>query len=499
MTFNSLEFLIFLPIVVAGYFLLPHRARWVWLLVASYIAYMSWNVALIFLIVATTLVSWGAGMLLGVAKKKWQRKLLLGATLAVCLGTLVYFKYFNFILSNIIGFANLFSAGLDEVTFDIILPVGISFYTFQTLSYVIDVYRGTIPPERHLGYYALFVCFFPQLVAGPIERPQDLIPQLKRRNEFSADNLFEGFKIMLFGFFHKCVVADFCGVFVDSVFSSLSAANSLAIVAAGALFVVQVYCDFAGYSEIAMGSARMMGINLTRNFDRPFSSVSIRELMRRWHISLNTWFRDYVYIPMGGSRKGKARRLFNVLFVYFLCGLWHGANWTFVLWGLYVGVFLVIEGWLRPPFRAFCRRHNIDNSKAWIRLMRQIIVFLFFIPAGLFFRAQSVGDIGLIFTRIFTCMGFGGDYFAATAGSLSMGTLDMALLALCFPCMVMLGNMCMRQDDGMLSGEELEAGRERAQYAMRASALFYGILAVALGWLILISSDGVSAFVYFQF
>ena len=499
MTFNSLQFLIFLPIVILVYFLLPHKVRWAWLLLASYYAYMSWNAWLAFLILGTTVVSYAAGLLMARTQNKGLRKFWLVLTLVVCLGILVFFKYMDFLIGNVVSFLNLFSLGLDDVSLHLILPVGISFYTFQTLSYVIDVYRG-MPPEKHFGYYALFVSYFPQLVAGPIERPENLIPQLKARHSPNREDMAAGFRILLVGFFRKCVVADFCGVFVDSVFSDVSAASGLALLAAGALFVVQVYCDFAGYSEIATGAARMMGIRLMKNFDKPFAAASIRELMRRWHISLNTWFRDYVYIPLGGNRKGSACRVRNVLIVYFLCGLWHGANWTFVMWGLYVGVFLVIEGFLRGPYRAFCEKHGIDNAKAGIHLLRQCLVFLFFIPAGLFFRARSLAEIGEIFVRIFTAFGSGG--IGGALEMLSMDVLDLLVLAGSMVCLLMIGKMGeyvggATNDGVLLAGPERAS--ERALYASRAAAQVICIMAIALGWFILISSDNVSAFVYFQF
>ena len=497
MTFNSLQFLIFLPIVILVYFLLPHKVRWVWLLIASYYAYMSWNVWLVFLILGTTIVSYVAGLLIARTERKGIKKLWLALTLIVCLGTLIFFKYFNFLLGSVIDFLNLFALDIESVALDIILPVGISFYTFQTLSYVIDVYRG-MAPEKHFGYYALFVSYFPQLVAGPIERPENLIPQLREKHSPNAEDMETGFRMLLSGFFRKCVVADFLGTFVDSVFKDVSQASGLAVLVAGALFALQVYCDFAGYSEIAMGSARMMGIRLMTNFDKPFSSVSIREFMRRWHISLNTWFRDYLYIPLGGNRKGKARRILNVFIVYALCGLWHGANWTFLFWGLYIGIFLVIEDLLRAPYKAFCEKHGINNAAAGVRMLRQCIVFLFFVPAALFFRAQSVAEIGEIFVRVCTAFGSGG--ITGAMGTLSMSVIDLLQLAAVFVCLLMLGRLFGYEGDKdkeILTAPDISA--ERTMYAGRAAACVYGVLAIALAWFILISSSGTSAFVYFQF
>ena len=358
MNFNSLHFLVFLPIVLCGYWLLPFRARWAWLLAASYYFYMSWNAELFFLILTTTVVSYLASI--GIEKNPRFKKPLLILTLVVCLGILVYFKYTGFLMNSFYGLWNYFTGETRVFTLDILLPVGISFYTFQTLSYVIDVYRGEFPAERHFGYYALFVSYFPQLVAGPIESAKNLLPQLKKRHYANEADFMAGLRILLCGFFRKCVVADFCGIYVNRIFAQIREASALTIFFGGALFCIQMYCDFAGYSEIATGAARMMGIRLMRNFNRPYLSTSYAEFFRRWHISLNRWFTSYVYIPLGGSRYGKLRRMFNSTMVFFLCGLWHGANWTYVLWGLYAGFFVAVEGVLRKPFCSFCE--NIGST-----------------------------------------------------------------------------------------------------------------------------------------
>lgn len=525
MTFNSLQFLIFLPIVILVYFLLPHKVRWVWLLIASYYAYMSWNVWLVFLILGTTIVSYVAGLLIARTERKGIKKLWLALTLIVCLGTLIFFKYFNFLLGSVIDFLNLFALDIESVALDIILPVGISFYTFQTLSYVIDVYRG-MAPEKHFGYYALFVSYFPQLVAGPIERPENLIPQLREKHSPNREDLEAGFRIMAVGFFRKCVVADFLGKFVDSVFSDMASANSLAVIAAGALFAVQLYCDFAGYSEIAMGSARMMGIKLMRNFDRPYSATSMRDFIRRWHISLNTWFRDYLYIPLGGSRKGKARQILNVFIVYALCGLWHGANWTYMCWGLFVAVIMTIEIFLRKRYHAMCDKLKIDNNGVIVVLIRRAIVFMLCIIGALMFRAQSIAQIGEIFAKLFTDIGFGAAYLDSALGALSMNISDLLRLALVLVCMLKLYDMAEFGQSSayaaqpapaksaaepapyaaqplpsseLISSPDAAAAGERSLYARRAISLGCSVLAIALAWFILISSSGTSAFVYFQF
>ena len=277
MNFNSIEFLIFLPVVVTAYWLLPFRARWALLLAASLFFYMSWNVWLIILIGITTVTAYVAAIAVSRTDNARVRKAWLIATLVICLGILIFFKYINFLLESAVGVIRLFNAGQADIVLDIILPVGISFYTFQTLSYVIDVYRGDYPAERHFGYFALYVTYFPQLVAGPIEKPGTLLPQLRTEQKLNADDLLEGGKWLISGFFRKCVVADFCGIFVNKVYADLGSANALAVFAASALFLFQIYNDFAGYSEIALGSARLMGVKLTHNFEKPLASASFTE------------------------------------------------------------------------------------------------------------------------------------------------------------------------------------------------------------------------------
>ena len=497
MTFNSLQFLIFLPVVIILYFIVPHKFRWLILLIASYYAYMSWNPWLVFLILATTLVSYLAGIFIPKTQNQKVKKLLLAITIIVCLGILIFFKYFNFLLGSVISFLNLFSMNIHSVALDIILPIGISFYTFQTLSYVIDVYKGKFEPEKHFGYFALYVSFFPQLVAGPIERPENLLPQLKAEHKLNKEDLLAGLQLLAVGFFRKCVVADFCGVFVNNVFGDLESANTLSLIAAGALFMVQLYCDFGGYSEIAAGSARMMGIKLSKNFDRPFSELTLSKSMRRWHMTLTSWFLDYVYIPLGGNRKGKFRQILNVFIVYMLCGLWHGANWTFVLWGLFAGLIMVIEGLIKNPIRNFAKKHNINCHRPWINVIRRTLVFSILIFSAFLFRAQNISQIGVIYSRIFTSFGFGLDYFNAALSSLGMKVIDILEIALILGVMYKLYDLA--YDDSFI------VVNENGQMAINKNKYFKNIIiclmvvAVALGWFMLISKEAVSQFVYFQF
>lgn len=333
MLFNSLPFMVFLPIVFALYWLLPHKYRWILLLLSSYYFYMSWNAKYIILILFTTGVSYGAALLLEREKVSARRKAVLLLSAVCCLGMLFFFKYFNFFSESVASVLNRFAIPINPIALKIVLPVGISFYSFQTLSYVIDVYRGNVRAERHFGIYAAFISFFPQLVAGPIERTGNLLPQIKKKQVFCYDTAVYGLKRMLWGFFKKMVIADNLAQYVDMVFAEPSGFQRTDILIAVFFFTIQIYCDFSGYSDIAVGTAKLLGINLVSNFKSPYFSTSVREFWKRWHISLSTWFRDYVYIPLGGSRCGRARQILNLLITFTVSGLWHGANWTFLVWG----------------------------------------------------------------------------------------------------------------------------------------------------------------------
>lgn len=491
MNFNSLQFLIFLPIVLLLYWILPHKFRWVLLLIASYYFYMSWNAWLVFAILGTTAVSYAAGRLIAGTQNSAAKKWLLALTVIICLGTLIFFKYFNFLVQSATDFLNLFALDIHSRTLDIILPVGISFYTFQTLSYVIDVYRGETA-EKHFGYYALFVSYFPQLVAGPIERSGDLLPQLHTEQKINWEDFEAGFRILLCGFFRKCVVADFCGIFVNNVFNNLSGATGLSVFIASALFCIQMYCDFAGYSEIAMGSARMMGVKLTRNFDRPYLAQSYTEFFRRWHITLNRWFTDYLYIPLGGNRKGKFRKVINTIIVFLLCGLWHGANWTYVLWGLYAGVWVCIEGLLKKPAQKIISKKCIDLNKDWIKLLRRGIMFMIFIPAALIFRSSSVSQIGEALSKISVFD------IEQTFVALGIGFMETIQILLCIICMCYIyyfGEYKPRAE----YERYILTNRQSGRLMQKTSIYIYVIAVIAVFWLALLANGDVSTFQYFQF
>ena len=391
MLFNSISYAIFLPIVFILYWALPHKYRWILLFIASYYFYMSWNAKYVFLIFLTTFVSYLASIL--IEKYQKYKKLILTVTLIVCLGVLFVFKYFNFFFETLDTIFNIFKIKLNKITLNLVLPVGISFYTFQTLSYVIDVYRGNIKAEKHFGYYATFVSFFPQLVAGPIERPENLLPQLKEEKKFSYNNATKGLKLMTIGFFKKMVVADNLAYYVDMVYKDLSYYTGFALVLVAIFFTIQIYCDFSGYSDIAKGSARLLNIELMDNFKTPYFSTTIKEFWSKWHISLSSWFKDYIYIPLGGNRCSKIRHYFNLLVTFLISGLWHGANITFVIWGGIHGLLQILEDIL----------HIKKNTKkySFIWYIRVILVFIIMTFTWVFFRAQNINEALYVFSNMF--------------------------------------------------------------------------------------------------
>ena len=343
MIFNSYAFLAFFPIVTLAYYLMPMRARRPWLLAASYYFYMCWNAQYALLIAASTLVTYLCALALGRMEAKAGRRAVLALGLAINLGILCFFKYFGFFTDTFARIAARLGVRMAIPAFDVLLPVGISFYTFQALGYMIDVYRGKLPPERSLMRYALFVSFFPQLVAGPIERSENLLRQVNEDHPLDEKAVRDGLLVMLLGFFEKLVIADRASLYVDAVYGNWQQASGLQILLATVAFAFQIYGDFGGYSHIAIGAAKVLGYDLMENFRQPYFAVSVRDFWRRWHISLSTWFREYVYIPLGGNRKGKGRQLLNIAIVWLLTGLWHGASWNFVLWGVYYAVLLLLE------------------------------------------------------------------------------------------------------------------------------------------------------------
>ncbi|MBQ2471232.1 MAG: MBOAT family protein, partial [Acholeplasmatales bacterium] len=393
MSFNSIEFLIFLPIVFILYFIFPKKYRYFILLIASYVFYMWWNWQLVFLILATTIVSYLAGIGIKRGRRIAIKRLLLILSISVSLGILIFFKYANFIIESFCMGINSLGGGLTFDAINIILPVGISFYTFQTLSYVIDIYKGKIDAERNPFYYALYVSFFPQLVAGPIERSENLLPQLKNQEGIKYENLSIGLKQMLVGFIKKIAIADMIAVYVNNIFNHIDQASGLLVLFGAILFSIQILCDFSGYSDIAIGCAKCFNINLSKNFDKPYSAISIKDFWNRWHITLSTWFRDYVYFPLGGSRVKKFRFFLNILIVFLLSGIWHGAAWTFIIWGAMHGIMRIIGSITEPLRLKFYEKRGIDRDSLGIRILRISITYILVTFTWIAFRSNSLSEM----------------------------------------------------------------------------------------------------------
>jgi len=400
MLFNSLQFLFFFLTVVLVYFILPYRFRWMWLLGASCFFYMAFIPVYILVLLGTILVDYFAAIYIeqssGHRKKIW----LIVSICSTCL-ILFIFKYFNFFNANLMKLAKIFDLHYPVNKLSLILPIGLSFHTFQSLSYVIEVYRGRQQAERHFGIYALYVMFFPQMVAGPIERPQNLLHQFYEKHHWDYNRIASGLKLMLWGFFKKVVIADGLAVFVNQVYGHPGGFSAKALVLATYFFSIQIYCDFSGYTDIARGAARVLGFGLMKNFKSPYLAATIGEFWQRWHISLSTWFRDYLYIPLGGNRVPAWVWYRNLLIVFLISGLWHGANWTFVCWGCLHGfyfIFSIITRDFRKKSADFFFPGKLEGVH---RIIQQLITFHLVTFAWIFFRANSIADVALILKRIF--------------------------------------------------------------------------------------------------
>ncbi|MEG2176929.1 MAG: MBOAT family O-acyltransferase [Oscillibacter sp.] len=402
MLFNSLQFLLFFPIVTLLYFAIPHKVRWMWLLAASYYFYMCWNPKYAMLIGTSTVITYVTGLLIDRAKTVSHKKIWVGLSFGSNLLILFFFKYFDFAIANINALLSFSGLSLITPAFDVLLPVGISFYTFQALSYTMDVYRGDIYAEKNLGKYALFVSFFPQLVAGPIERSKNLLIQISEKHVFSYENMTRGLQLMLWGFFQKLVIADRVAIIVNQVYNDYTQYAGFQIVLATMLFAVQIYCDFSGYSDIAIGAAQVMGFRLMDNFNRPYFAVSIKDFWRRWHISLSTWFKDYLYIPLGGNRCSRPRRYFNLMVTFLASGLWHGASWNFVIWGGLHGAYQIIGDLLSPLRKRFFKFFKTDTTAFSHKLLQMVTTFALVDFAWIFFRAPGASAAIDIIRRMFS-------------------------------------------------------------------------------------------------
>lgn len=391
MLFNSFTFLIFFPVVATIYFVLPHRWRWGWLLAASCYFYMAFIPVYILILFFTIAIDYAAGILIENAEGK-KRKAWLVMSIVANVGVLAVFKYFNFLSANANAIAEVFHWPYEFPILGIILPIGLSFHTFQAMSYTIEVYRGRQRAERNVGIYALYVMFFPQLVAGPIERPQNLLHQFYEEHFFEYERVTNGLRRMAMGLFMKVVIADRLARYVNVVYNSPTDFQGLSLVVATIFFAFQIYCDFAGYSLVAIGTAEVMGFRLMTNFDKPYLSRSISEFWSRWHISLSSWFRDYVYIPLGGNRVGKERWYFNLFVTFLLSGLWHGANWTFVIWGGLNGFYLIFSLVSQRARDAFNRATGLARAPALHSVVSTLITFTLIGIAWVFFRAHTLTD-----------------------------------------------------------------------------------------------------------
>ena len=414
MLFNSIDFLVFYPIVVTVYFVIPNKVKNIWLLAASYFFYMSWNAKYAILILTSTIITYASGLMIERVKraendevrKEKYLKAIVACSFILNLGILFFFKYMNFTLNTLESLLGLLHISVKMPAFDIILPVGISFYTFQALSYTMDVYQGEIYAEKNFLQYALFVSFFPQLVAGPIERSKNLIRQLAVPKKFNFDNFREGILLMIWGYFMKIVLADRISIYVDTVYKDPATYGGWYLIVATVLFAVQIYCDFGGYSVIAMGTARVLGINLMENFDAPYISFSVSEFWRKWHISLTSWFKDYLYIPLGGSRKGKLRKYINIMIVFLVSGLWHGASFSFIIWGGLNGFYKVAAEVLMPVRERVRKALGINTRALWYRLLLAAGTFVLVDFAWIFFRAGGARDALSVIKHMITADNF---------------------------------------------------------------------------------------------
>ena len=418
MLFNSLQFLVFFCIVTAAYFAFPRRTRWLILFVASCYFYMVLVPSYILILFFLILVDYAAGIFIEQSEGA-RRKLILVLSLIANIGMLAFFKYFNFIDNNLAALFQFAGWSYPSHTLSIILPIGLSFHTFQSMSYTIEVYRGHHKAERHLGIYALYVLFYPQMVAGPIERPGNLLHQFHEMRYgntstgFDYQRVADGLKLMVWGLFKKVVIADRVSILVNQVYNHPTNHTGLPLIVATYFFAIQVYCDFSGYSDIALGAAQVMGIKLMTNFNRPYYAKSIAEFWKRWHISLSTWFKDYLYIPLGGNRVAPWQWYFNLFFVFVISGLWHGANWTFVVWGALHGFYLVSSIWTEPWRKKIVELFGLDRHPIIHKYIRILMVFHMVLVGWIFFRAKTMSEAWYVLTHL---LDFGG-----TTNLLSLG------------------------------------------------------------------------------
>ena len=473
MLFNSFEFAVFFPVVTALYFALPHRFRWAMLLAASCVFYMAFIPAYLLILLFTITVDYFAGLGIDAATGRW-RKVLLYVSLCANALILAVFKYFNFLNETLRSLAQPLGAHYEVPNLSLILPIGLSFHTFQSLSYVIEVYRGRFRAEKHFGLFALYVMFYPQLVAGPIERPQNLLPQFRVTHQFDYSRVTDGLRLMAWGLLLKVVVADNLAPAVDMVYGDVRHYAGFPLAAATVLFAFQIYCDFHAYSLIAIGTARVMGFSLMTNFRQPYLSSSIAEFWRRWHVSLSTWFRDYLYIPLGGNRVSSWRWLRNLLIVFAVSGLWHGANWTYVIWGLLHGTYIAVSAWTQALRQRTVQAMGMGRWPVVLRTARIACTFFFVSFAWIFFRARTLTDAWYVITHI-------------PLASRGAERLEVPVIAL-------LGMVVVLVTDWLEQREPVPAIVSRQPLVPRW-AVYYAVVLTILVW----GNFGSREFIYFQF
>ena len=497
MSFNSFNFLFFFLIVVCIYYIIPNRIRYIWLLICSYYFYMSWNAKYVILIMISTIVTYFAARILEYinnldiknCKKKNFKIVCMVSSILINFAILFTFKYYNFVSYSIMEVSRRFGINHDFSQLNLLLPVGISFYTFQAIGYTIDVYRGDIYAEKNILKYALFVSFFPQLVAGPIERSKNLLKQLSKEVRPDYLKIRLGFLTMLWGYIIKMVIADRIAVFVTVVYENYEAYHGICLALATVLFAVQIYCDFAGYSYIAMGAARVMGIELMENFNAPYFSKSCSEFWRRWHISLSSWFKDYLYIPLGGNRKGRLRQYINVMITFTVSGLWHVANWTYVVWGMLNGFYQVVENIIKHIKSRYIKTEHskINFFKPIIKI---IITFILVDFSWIFFRAQNVSEAFAITDKIIslnTFRGINAEVFRYTG----LYTRDFVILAV-FIAILLIFDML--KTKGINCIERIE----KSNFLIRQIIYIAGVTAIII-WGMWGNGYDAASFIYFQF
>ncbi len=489
MLFNSFAFAVFFPVVTAAFFLLPHKWRWLMLLAASCIFYMFFIPAYLLILLFTISVDYFAGILIERSEGAARKRFLLLSIIAN-VAALGFFKYFNFVNGNLIQLAHFLDWNYPIHNLGIILPIGLSFHTFQSMSYTIEVYRGKYPAEKHYGILALYVMFYPQLVAGPIERPQNLLPQFRQEKHFDYDRAKSGLKLMAWGFFKKMVIADRLAPYVNTAYGAPHDQYGLTMLVATLFFAVQIYCDFSGYSDIAIGAARVMGFKLMTNFNVPYMSKTIKEFWSRWHISLSTWFKDYLYFPLGGNRVSRGRNYLNILIVFLVSGIWHGANWTFVVWGALHGLYQVATIMALSLSNRFTGLQRLNRFPRVTRGAQVLLTFSLVTFAWIFFRADSISTALYIIkviatnTRLnLTQIQSAALVFTNDNSSLAAFLTAMALIAF-FVCAELWGKKLLQRTRDYQS---LKPVRKMAWAALILLVLFMG------------QFSGNNSFIYFQF